>query len=77
MAVLKGEGCKWIDDLEESLGNLFLTNEIKKNTTGSGTTRSYKAIVSENAKEAATAYEKYFKSQNDPIIIKDDFIANA
>eukprot|EP00957_Ditylum_brightwellii_P082097 6242808-Ditylum_brightwellii.AAC.1 len=76
MATLKGEAYKWINDLEESLGNLFLTKEINKITTGSGISCSYKAIVSENAKEAATAYEKYFESQNDPIIIKDNFIAN-
>eukprot|EP00957_Ditylum_brightwellii_P102267 7795486-Ditylum_brightwellii.AAC.1 len=76
MATLKVEACKWIYDLEESLSNLFLTKEMEKITTCSGITCSYKAVVSENAKEAATAYKKYFKIQNDPITIEDDLIVN-
>eukprot|EP00957_Ditylum_brightwellii_P198444 15123407-Ditylum_brightwellii.AAC.1 len=74
MAKLKVEACNWIDDLEESLCNLFSTKEREKITTGSRITHSHKAIVPANAQEAATAYEKYFKSQNDPITTEDDLI---
>eukprot|EP00957_Ditylum_brightwellii_P055008 4169793-Ditylum_brightwellii.AAC.1 len=75
MVKLKVEACKWIDDLEESLCNFFSTKEREKITTGSRITCSYKAIVLENAQEAATVHEKYFESQNDPIIIEDDLIS--
>eukprot|EP00957_Ditylum_brightwellii_P142346 10844774-Ditylum_brightwellii.AAC.1 len=58
---LKAKTCAWIDELEDSLSNLFLPAEIDKITTGAKITRSYKTTSSENAKDAAAAYENYFK----------------
>eukprot|EP00957_Ditylum_brightwellii_P184696 14067428-Ditylum_brightwellii.AAC.1 len=58
--LLKEEACNWIDALEDSLGTLFMPNELEKVTTGKTITRSYRIRESEYAKEGATAYETYF-----------------
>eukprot|EP00957_Ditylum_brightwellii_P202056 15328391-Ditylum_brightwellii.AAC.2 len=71
---LKDAACAWIDELEESLSNLFSPTEIDKITTGAKITRSYKATSSEHAKDATAAYENCFKSQNNPINVDAEHI---
>eukprot|EP00957_Ditylum_brightwellii_P067649 5134744-Ditylum_brightwellii.AAC.1 len=71
---LKDAACAWIEESEKSLSNLFLPTEVDKITTGAKITRSYKATSSENAKDAAAAYENHFKSQNNPIDVDAEHI---
>eukprot|EP00957_Ditylum_brightwellii_P001911 146952-Ditylum_brightwellii.AAC.1 len=64
MAKYKAEACQWIDNVEESLCDLFSPEEINKITTGSQITRSYKLVASEYAKDDAMAYKNFLTSQN-------------
>eukprot|EP00957_Ditylum_brightwellii_P117159 8934778-Ditylum_brightwellii.AAC.1 len=64
MSKYKAKACQWIDNLEESLDNLFPHNKINKITTGSKITHSYKLVESEYTKDAAIAYKNFLASQN-------------
>eukprot|EP00957_Ditylum_brightwellii_P086734 6600088-Ditylum_brightwellii.AAC.1 len=63
MKKIKDKACNWIDELEESLGNLFSSAEIEAITTGARIARSYKVVPSDNAQDAATAFENYLESR--------------
>eukprot|EP00957_Ditylum_brightwellii_P097853 7451874-Ditylum_brightwellii.AAC.1 len=77
MKKLKDEACDWIDKLEESLGNLFSSAEIDDITTGASITRSYKVVPSENAQEAATAFENYLESRQVSVNVYEEHVESS
>eukprot|EP00957_Ditylum_brightwellii_P080086 6090633-Ditylum_brightwellii.AAC.1 len=73
MAKYKAEACQWIDNLEESLCNLFSSGEIDKITTGSQITHSYELVASEYTKDTTMAYKNFLASQNIVLNAEDEY----
>ena len=73
----KEEAFDWIDELEESFCNLFSPAEINAVTTGARITRSYKVVPSDNAQDAANAFEQYLANRQVPINEYDEHVESS
>eukprot|EP00957_Ditylum_brightwellii_P130830 9980087-Ditylum_brightwellii.AAC.1 len=73
MAKYKVEACQWINNLEESLCDLFSPDKIDKITTGSKITCSYKLVESEYTKGTDMAYENFLASQNIALNAEEEY----
>eukprot|EP00957_Ditylum_brightwellii_P071864 5462066-Ditylum_brightwellii.AAC.1 len=71
MKHLRKEANTWIDDLGNSIEQLFSQEELNEITTGEGVQRSYRIVASENAQHGAKAYETYLATKN--VYINPDY----
>eukprot|EP00957_Ditylum_brightwellii_P072514 5511105-Ditylum_brightwellii.AAC.1 len=71
MKHLRKAATTWIDDLGNSMEQLFSEEELNEITTGEGVQRSYIIVALENAQHGAKAYENYLVTKN--VYINPDY----
>eukprot|EP00957_Ditylum_brightwellii_P126735 9659509-Ditylum_brightwellii.AAC.1 len=64
MKHLRDKATAWIDDLGNSMEQLFSQEELNEITTGEGVQRIYRIVALENAQHGAKAYETYLATKN-------------